>query len=213
MTSMDIRRLVIALVLVLALPFVAATAQEAALQKVAEKHKNVRTLTASVTRVTHRAAIDGDISAKGTLYFKGPDKMCIRFEGEKDMLLMDGDRFTMVEKGKTSVAKGQTQSQFEALRNVFTNIILGKSDEAEAEVKTVKAGNAYVITVTPAVEGGAKAKRRLMFTSFTLTIDAGTYEFKSLRMDGRGGNYTQYNLSGYTVNPDVDGAVFNLIRP
>ena len=41
-----------------------------------------------------------------------------------------------------------------------------------------------------------KAARRMMFSSFVLTIDTKTSELKSLRMNERGG-YTEYRFSGY----------------
>lgn len=84
----------------------------------------------------------------------------MRFEGDKDMLLMEGNEFTMVESGRKSVAKGQTQAQFESLVEVFKQMVLGMdisvSPEELAEVKMEEKDGLCTLTVTPRVDGGNK---------------------------------------------------------
>ena len=58
-----------------------------------------------------------------------------------------------------------------------------------------KNGTLLVLTITPQPDS-KKAARRMMFTSFVLTIDTKTSEIRSLRMNERSG-YTEYTFSGY----------------
>lgn len=187
-------------------------AQEVDIRKIAEHYKNMNTMTATATRTRHNAAMTDDVVAKGEFYFKNPDKMCMIFNDGKDMLLMDGSIFTMVNNGKKSIAKGETARQFESLQIVFKHLMSGKENNSEirevADVEITKQNHICVVTVTPIVSD-AKAKRRLMFTSFVLTIDTQSFEFKSLRMNERGKNYTQYDLSDYVPDGVVSDSVFH----
>lgn len=195
-------------------------AQEADIRRVAEQYKNMHTMTATATRTRHNAAVADDVVTKGEFYFKNPDKMCMRFNDGKDMLLMDGNIFTMVNDGKKSIAKGETARQFESLQTVFMYLFSGKENNNGikkpadnetrdlADVEITKQNHICVVTVTPIVPD-SKAKRRLMFTSFVLTIDTQSSEFKSLRMNEKGKNYTQYDLSGYVLNAAVNDSVFH----
>ena len=58
-----------------------------------------------------------------------------------------------------------------------------------------------------------KEKRRLMFTSFVLTLDNATGRLLSLRMNERGENYTQYDLSSHQPGAAVGDAVFIPVAP
>lgn len=49
--------------------------------------------------------------------------MCIRLNNKKDMLLMDGNTYTLMEDGEKSIAKGKIMELFNVLQNVLQNII------------------------------------------------------------------------------------------
>ena len=182
----------------------ALLAQNTDIRKAMERYKGVNTLTGVVTRTKHNVAIVSDVVTQGNLYFKAPDKLCMVFSKDKDMLLMENNTFTMMNDGQKSIAKGKTQSQFESLLAVFKNIISGEDNSSDinrtAEVEITKQGNTRILTITPVVSGSTKIKRKLMFTSFVLSIDLQSSEFKSLRMNEPGGNYTQYDFSDYVFN-------------
>lgn len=187
-------------------------AQEVDMHKVAERYKGIETFRATVIRTSHHVAIADDVVTKGYFYFKKPNKTCMIFNEGKDVLLMDNAVFTMINDGKKSIARGATHKQFEALLAVCKNIIAGKNDNIDinelADVQITKQGDIHTLVITPVVTD-AKAKRRMMFTSFVLTIDAESSNFKSLRMNRKGNNYTQYDFSDYTPNTEVNDNIFN----
>ena len=47
-----------------------------------------------------------------------------------------------------------------------------------------------------------------MFTSFVVTIDQKAGELRSLRMNEKGKNYTQYDFSNFQLNAPVNDSVF-----
>ncbi|HML65266.1 MAG TPA: outer membrane lipoprotein carrier protein LolA [Dysgonomonas sp.] len=187
-------------------------AQEIDTWKNVRLYKGANTMTAIVTRIRHSAAVADDVTTKGNFYYKKPDRMCMTFNDGKDMLLMDGAVFTMINNGKKSVAKGSTHKQFESLRAIVHQLTSNESNGIDigelADVKMTKQTNMCVLTITPVAED-AKAKRKMMFSSFVLTIDTQSTELKSLRMNEKGDNYTLYKFSGYVLNAAVKDDIFN----
>ena len=155
----------------------ALSAQEADIRKVAERYKGINTFTATVIR---------------------PNEAYMTFNEGKDMLIMDNGVFTMINDGQESIAKGVTHKQFEVLLIVLRNLLSSDSDSTDikevADMEITKQGNLCALTITPIIPD-TKAKRRMMFTSFVLTIDIQSSEFKGLRMNEKGKNYTQYDFS------------------
>lgn len=203
----------IALLLVL-LPCLALTAQEADIRRLAEHYADVQTLSATVTRTRHNVLLAQDEVTRGHFFLKKPGKMCLSFDDNKDMLLMESGTFTLVEQGRRTVAKGRNGQVLGALGSVLRGLFADGSyvpDEA-ATVTVEQNGNRCILTVTPLLKN-AKEKRRLMFTSFVLTLDNASGRLLSLRMNERGENYTQYDLTGHQPGAAVSDIVFTPVVP
>ena len=203
----------IALLLVL-LPCLALTAQKADIRRLAEHYADVQTLSATVTRTRHNVLLAQDEVTRGHFFLKKPGKMCLSFDDNKDMLLMESGTFTLVEQGRRTVAKGRNGQVLGALGSVLRGLFADGSyvpDEA-ATVTVEQSGNRCILTVTPLLKN-AKEKRRLMFTSFVLTLDNASGRLLSLRMNERGENYTQYDLTGHQPGAAVSDIVFTPVVP
>ena len=203
----------IALLLVL-LPCLALTAQEADIRRLAEHYADVQTLSATVTRTRHNVLLAQDEVTRGHFFLKKPGKMCLSFDDNKDMLLMESGTFTLVEQGRRMVAKGRNGQVLGALGSVLRGLFADGNyvpDEA-ATVTVEQSGNRCILTVTPLLKN-AKEKRRLMFTSFVLTLDNASGRLLSLRMNERGENYTQYDLTGHQPGAAVSDIVFTPVVP
>lgn len=195
------------------LAFTSLSAQEADIRKVAEKYKNVNTLTASVTQTRHNEAVSEDVVANGFFYFKNTF-MSMVFSEEKEMLVTDGKLFVMVREGKTHTArgKGKGNNPFEILLTVFKNIFSGKTCDDSltevADVKLAKKAGFCTVTVTPVIQN-EKAKRRMIFRSFVATVDLTSAELCSLCIHEKGGNYTRYDFSDYLSDVEISDSVFD----
>ena len=206
-------RKLIALLFIL-LPCLTLSAQEADIRRLAEHYADVQTLSATVTRTRHNVVLAQDEVTRGHFYLKKPGKMCLSFDNNKDMLLMEAGTFTLVDKGRKSVAKGRNGQVLGALGVVLRGLFADGAyvpDEA-ATVTVEQSGNRCILTVTPLLKN-AKEKRRLMFTSFVLTLDNASGRLLSLRMNERGENYTQYDLTGHQPGVQVVDAVFMPVVP
>ena len=185
------------LILTLLCQLTICIAQQADFQKAVARYKNATNVTASVTKTTHKQAVAKDVTSKGTLTMKRPATVSIVIDGGKDQLLMEGSTFTMVVKGKKHTTSSQKNVQFASFQTVFESILSGGQKDISklGDLTVSKQGNNLVLTITPQADS-KKAARRMLFSSFVLTIDTKTSELKSLRMNERAG-YTDYAFSGF----------------
>lgn len=176
-----------------------------------EVFKKVNSLTAVATQTTHKAASNKDNVTKGTFYFKAPSKMTFSMNKGKDRLTMNGTKFTMAKSGISSSISNESKEQWIAFMRMFTCLANGGQTYADfAKVATIESsakGSVITVTVTPKVSD-PKAKKKLMFTSFVLVADAKSNELKSVRLNQKAGNYTEYSLSAYQKNVTVSDSVF-----
>lgn len=164
----------------------------------AVSHFKGHSATAAATRTIHKAALAKDATAQGTLTMKQPATVEISIDGGKDALLMEGSTFTMTIKGKKHTTTSQQNPQFATFQKVFESILAGGAQDIASlkEVAVKKDGKQLVITITPEA-ADKKQQRRMMFTSFVLTIDAATSQLRSLRMNEKAGNYTEYSFTNF----------------
>ena len=185
------------LILTLLCQLTISVAQQADFQKAVARYKDAANVTASVTKTTHKKAVTKDVISKGTLTMKRPATVSIVIDGGKDQLLMEGSNFTMVVKGKKHKTSSQKNVQFTSFQTVFESILSGGQKDISklGDLTVSKQGGNLVLTITPQA-ADKKSARRMLFSSFVLTIDTKTSELKSLRMNERAG-YTDYTFSGF----------------
>lgn len=203
---------IFSLLLVVLVSSVSLFAQDAEMmQRAMERYKNMNSLTADVTQTKHNSMVAKDLVSQGNFYFKKPNKMCMTFNNGADMMLMNGDTFSIVKDGVKNTANGGGNEQLQALKTILKNFSAGQDSDIDlsdiADVDMTKKGNLMVMTVTPIITD-PKAKRKMMFTSFVVTIDQKAGELKSLRMNEKGQNYTQYDFSNFKLNAPVSDGVF-----
>ena len=141
-----------------------------------------------MTRTRHQAALTTDAVTTGTLTIRKPDYICISTDGGRDQLLMEGTKFTMTMGGKKHVTDSRRNAQFATFQKVLNAVINGQPVTKGEDMTIVTKNGLQTITITPA------AKKRQMFTSFVLVVDAKTSAFRQLRMNERGGNYVNYDI-------------------
>lgn len=69
------------------------------------KAQKTNTVSAKVIKTEHNELFTNDTKTDGYFYYKHPDKMCIRLNNQKDMLLMDGNTYTLMENGEKVLQK------------------------------------------------------------------------------------------------------------
>lgn len=143
----------------------------------------------SVTRTQHRAALTQDVVTTGSMTIRKPDYICISTDADKEQLVMDGTKFTMVMGGRKHVTDSRKNPQFATFHEVLKAVINNQPVPQNDELKVTTRGQLREITITPAAK-----KKRQLFTSFVLTIDSRTSAIRQIRMNERGGNFINYDL-------------------
>lgn len=191
--------------------FAVSQAQDQDVMKQAmEGYKNLTSMTAKVTKKVHNEMVTKDVVTNGTFYFKKPAKMCISTNNGKDKLLTDGESFTIVQDGKASTASAKGNSALSPLVTAIKSITSGKSDTDLSDVADVdmeRDGDLMIMTIAPIVKKAADRKK-MLYQSFVITIDQKAGLLKSVRLNGKGKNYEQYNFSDFKMDAKVDDAVF-----
>ena len=77
-------------------------------------------------------------------------------------------------------------NQFATFHAILEAIINGQPIPSADDVTVTTKGGQKSITITP------NGKKRQMFTSFILVVDAKTSAIQQIRMNGRKGDYTDY---------------------
>lgn len=187
-------------------------AQDDVMKQAMEGYKNLTAFTAKVTKTVHNEMLTKDQVSTGMFYFKKPAKLCITTNGGKDMLLTDGETFTIVQDGKASTASGKSNSSLTPLITAIKGITSGNSDTDLSDVADVdmeREGDMMIMTVTPIVKSAAERKK-MLYQSFVITIDQKAGELRSVRLNGKGKNYDKYEFSGYKLDAKFDDSVFKV---
>lgn len=143
----------------------------------------------TVAKTSHKKAVKTDVVTTGTLTIRKPDYICISTDGDKDQLIMEGTRFTMTMGGRKHVTDSHENPQFATFHTVLKAVINKQPIPQSDDMTVVTKGNKTIITIIPAAK-----KKRQLFTSFVLTLNAKTKAIQTLRMNGRGEDYTEYEF-------------------
>ena len=142
----------------------------------------------TVTRTRHQAALATDAVTTGTLTMRKPDYISIATDGGREQLLMDGTQFTMTMGGKRHATDSRRNAQFATFHAVLCAVINGQPIAKGDDMTIATKNGLQTITITPT------GKKRQMFTSFVLVVDAKTSALRQLRMNERAGNYVNYDF-------------------
>ena len=142
-----------------------------------------------VTKVTHKKAVKTDVVTTGTMTIRKPDYICISTDNDADQLIMDGTKFTMTMGKRKHTTDSRKNPQFATFQSVLHAVINNQPIPASEELTVTTRGAQKTITINPAGK-----KKRQLFTSFVLVVDAKTSAFHTLRMNGRNDDYTEYTF-------------------
>ena len=172
-------------------------AQNADFQKAVAYFKGAALVTAKVTRIDHKAVVANDEKLKGTMTIQSPDKMNISVADGREQLDMNGCDFTMLTRGREHKNSSKRDNQFVAFQTVLKAIINADATMLANVPGISLCTNGDILTITMDPTVGQEHKKRMMFTSFVVTLDVRNCELRSLRMNGRGKNYTEYTFSDF----------------
>ena len=141
-----------------------------------------------VTKTVHKKAVKTDVVTTGTMTIRKPDYICISTDNDRDLLMMDATKFTITIGGKRHTTDSRNNPQFTTFHEVLTAVINGQPIPQSDDMTITTKNGQKTITITPV------GKKRQLFSSFVLVIDAKTSNVVQLRMNERGENYINYDF-------------------
>ena len=141
-----------------------------------------------VTKTVHKKAVKTDVVTTGNMTIRKPDYICISTDNERDLLMMDGTKFTITIGSKRHTTDSRNNPQFTTFHEVLTAVINGQPIPQSDDMTITTKNGQKTITITPV------GKKRQLFSSFVLVLDAKTSNVVQLRMNERGENYINYDF-------------------
>lgn len=141
-----------------------------------------------VTKTVHKKAVKTDVVTTGTMTIRKPDYICITTDNDRDLLMMDGTKFTITIGSKRHTTDSRNNPQFTTFHEVLTAVINGQPIPQSDDMTITTKNGQKTITITPV------GKKRQLFSSFVLVLDAKTSNVVQLRMNERGENYINYDF-------------------
>jgi len=141
-----------------------------------------------VTKTVHKKAVKTDVVTTGTMTIRKPDYICISTDNDRDLLMMDGTKFTITIGSKRHTTDSRNNPQFTTFHEVLTAVINGQPIPQSDDMTITTKNGQKTITITPV------GKKRQLFSSFVLVLDAKTSNVLQLRMNERGENYINYDF-------------------
>ena len=141
-----------------------------------------------VTKTVHKKAVKTDVVTTGNMTIRKPDYICISTDNDRDLLMMDGTKFTITIGSKRHTTDSRNNPQFTTFHEVLTAVINGQPIPQSDDMTITTKNGQKTITITPV------GKKRQLFSSFVLVLDAKTSNVVQLRMNERGENYINYDF-------------------
>ena len=141
-----------------------------------------------VTKTVHKKAVKTDVVTTGSMTIRKPDYICISTDNDRDLLMMDGTKFTITIGSKRHTTDSRNNPQFTTFHEVLTAVINGQPIPQSDDMTITTKNGQKTITITPV------GKKRQLFSSFVLVLDAKTSNVVQLRMNERGENYINYDF-------------------
>lgn len=141
-----------------------------------------------VTKTVHKKAVKTDVVTTGTMTIRKPDYICISTDNDRDLLMMDGTKFTITIGSKRHTTDSRNNPQFTTFHEVLTAVINGQPIPQSDDMTITTKNGQKTVTITPV------GKKRQLFSSFVLVLDAKTSNVVQLRMNERGENYINYDF-------------------
>jgi hypothetical protein len=141
-----------------------------------------------VTKTVHKKAVKTDVVTTGTMTIRKPDYICISTDNDRDLLMMDGTKFTITIGSKRHTTDSRNNPQFTTFHEVLTAVINGQPIPQSDDMTITTKNGQKTVTITPV------GKKRQLFSSFVLVLDAKTSAVVQLRMNERGENYINYDF-------------------
>ena len=141
-----------------------------------------------VTKTVHKKAVKTDVVTTGSMTIRKPDYICISTDNDRDLLMMDGTKFTITIGSKRHTTDSRNNPQFTTFHEVLTAVINGQPIPQSDDMTITTKNGQKTITITPV------GKKRQLFSSFVLVLDAKTSAVVQLRMNERGENYINYDF-------------------
>jgi outer membrane lipoprotein-sorting protein len=178
--------------------------------RIVEKIRVANTAYTSVTsrfkQTRHLSLLEEDIHSGGQFYYAKPDKLAMLYdEPAGDLMLINGDRFVMVNGGKRKETSAKNNTRMKGMKTVLSACLQGDMTLIGASsISCAETANAYLIT---AEINGKDNKSNIV--KVTLTFEKANLTLSVLRTEEKDGSYTVYELVDKKIDQPINADIFD----
>ncbi|HSJ08384.1 MAG TPA: outer-membrane lipoprotein carrier protein LolA [Longimicrobiales bacterium] len=183
----------------------------AILRRASAAYENVRSLKADFVMHYTNPLTRQDVTSRGTLYQRRPDRIALRFsEPAGDMLVGDGEYFyqyypSVNAQQATRVSAGAADQSKVDLQAQFLGNPVERFDYTLHGAETVAGRQAHVLTLVPKVAAD--------YRSLKVWVDARDGLARRFEITERNGVVRRFDLSGLETNGSIPDSMFRFTAP
>ncbi|MDR3094909.1 MAG: outer membrane lipoprotein carrier protein LolA [Bacteroidales bacterium] len=177
---------------------------KALVEKIQQANTKYTGIASRFKQTKHISVLGEDVLSEGHFYYKKPDKLSMQYDQPVgDLMLLNGERFVMVNAGKRMVTSAKANSKMRSMKNVLSNCLAGDVLQLNADVITCEDTKKYNVVIAKF----AKSPKNI-YTKVVLSFDKSDGSISILRTEEKDGSYTVYELVGKEFNTAMDDTHF-----
>lgn len=202
---MKFKHLLLLLFAGLATPLAAQTSGSSEWSRFADelerRNRDIRTIECRFTQTRRAAVLKQESRKSGTFSYKRPERLRLLF-ADGDCITMNGDRFRIVNSGKATLVKTQSNPMLRELRRTLAACMTGDLDALTAGFapELTDRGECYELRLVP--------RRKQRLAEMLLVISKRDMSLDALRMTDTSGDYLHYDFTDKRFNGPVDDETF-----
>jgi outer membrane lipoprotein-sorting protein len=189
---------------------VAVQAQEAGdagcgeMQKINQANHAYTSITASFKQTRHLSMVGENSISGGSFYYLKPDKLAMKYtQPAGDVLLINGNQFTLVAAGKEKKISSKN-AKMEGMKTILSACLQGDIAQMGATKITCSENAGYYVIIADINEKLNKSAIRRVIASYEKTGGA----IASIQTIEADGSYTLYELTDKKFNQPLEEEIF-----
>ncbi|MDR0371190.1 MAG: outer membrane lipoprotein carrier protein LolA [Prevotellaceae bacterium] len=184
-------------------------ADQPILEKIARENTAFSTIESLFIQTQYIAMMEDSMISGGKFYYSKPNRLLMKYDTPKgDMMLINGDRFVMVNAGKRRETSAKSNTKMQKMKNILSACLEGRVMQiGSGSISCEEKGHQYIITVT-----FDKSANKSGFSKVVVHYDKKDSSLSSLRTIEPDGSYTNYELKDKKINTEIDKTIFQTAR-
>jgi outer membrane lipoprotein-sorting protein len=173
--------------------------------KIKKDNQPYTTLTGKFKQTRHISILGEKIISSGMLYYSKPDRLAIQYDAPAgDMMLIDGDKFVMINSGRRSETTSKSNAKMRGMKAILSACLRGDVREMGAEKISCSETQQYY-NVSADID---RKTNKSNISRVVLSYDKKDMTLTMLQTVEPDGSYSIYELTDKKIDQAIDENIF-----